>query len=109
MRGATFSSLHLLLDEHAGQQLALVDDIAERAESLGGLAVGDSRHSAEITAVPRPPEGVEEVPAMVSRLLEAHETILGDARDAAARTAELGDYGTQELLVSQVIRGGAAR
>ncbi|GGN88341.1 DNA starvation/stationary phase protection protein [Streptomyces albiflavescens] len=106
MRGATFYPLHLLLDQHAEQQLSLVDDIAERVQSLGGVAVSDPRHAAEITSIPRPPDGVEEVPAMVSRLLEAHETILTEAHDAAARTAELGDDGTQDLLVSQVIRTG---
>ena len=106
MRGATFYQLHLVLDKHAGEQLELVDTIAERVQSLGGVAVGDPRHVAEITSIPRPPDGVEEVPAMLSRLLEAHETILVEAHDAAARTAELGDDGTNDLLVSQVIRTG---
>ncbi|MFF7534466.1 Dps family protein [Streptomyces bobili] len=106
MRGATFYQLHLVLDKHAGEQLELVDTLAERVQTLGGVAVGDPRHVAEITSIPRPPDGVEEVPAMLSRLLEAHETILIEAHDAAARIAELGDDGTNDLLVSQVIRTG---
>ena len=106
MRGATFYQLHLLLDKHADEQLALVDKIAERVQTLGGIAVGDPRHVAEITKVPRPPNGCEEVPAMLSRLLEAHELILSDAHDAAARVAALGDDGTNDLLVSDVIRTG---
>ncbi|MFB6878311.1 Dps family protein [Streptomyces sp. NPDC056323] len=106
MRGATFYQLHLLLDKHAGEQLALVDALAERVQTLGGVAVGDPRHVAEITSVPRPPDGVEEVPAMLSRLLEAHEIILTDAHDAAARAAEHGDDGTNDLLVSQIVRTG---
>src|SRR4029453_821502 len=93
VRGATFYQLHLLLDKHAGEQLTLVDTLAERGQTLGGLAVGDARHVAEITAVPRPPDGAEEVPAMLSRLLEAHEIILAEAHDAAARGAQLGDDG----------------
>ncbi|WP_225630370.1 Dps family protein [Streptomyces solaniscabiei] len=106
LRGATFYQLHLLLDKHAGEQLELVDALAERVQTLGGVAVGDPRHVAEITSIPRPPDGVEEVPAMLSRLLEAHESILNQAHDAASRTAELGDDGTNDLLVSQVIRTG---
>ena len=106
MRGATFYQLHLLLDKHADEQLALVDKIAERVQTLGRVAVGDPRHVAELTKVPRPPDGCEEVPAMLSRLLEAHELILGDAHDAAAHVAELGDDGTNDLLVSDVIRTG---
>lgn len=43
---------------------------------------------------------------MLSRLLEAHETILEDAHDAAARTQELSDDGTNDLMVSEVIRTG---
>lgn len=104
MRGHTFYQLHLLLDKHAGEQLELIDSIAERVQTLGGVAVGDPRHVAEITQVPRPPNGAEEVPAMLSRLLEAHELILTDCHDAAARAAALGDDGTNDLLVSDVIR-----
>jgi starvation-inducible DNA-binding protein len=106
MRGATFYQLHLLLDKHASEQLALIDSIAERVQTLGGVAVGDPRLVAEITCVPRPPDGVEEVPAMLSRLLEAHETILIHAHDDAARAAQAGDDGTNDLLVSGVIRTG---
>src|SRR5262245_15356611 len=106
MRGATFYQLHLLLDKHADEQLGLVDNIAERVQTLGGIAVSDPRHVAEITKVPRPPNGCEEVPAMLSRLLEAHEMILSDAHDAAARVAALGDDGTNDLIVSDVIRTG---
>src|SRR5215813_3725572 len=104
MRGPTFYQLHLLLDKHAGEQIALVDEIAERVQTLGGVAVGDPRHVAEITRIPRAPDGCEEVPAMLSRLLEAHELILIDAHDAAKRTAELGDDGSNDLIVSEVIR-----
>src|SRR5258707_13603847 len=101
-----FNQLHRLLHNHAGERLELLHMIAVRVQTLGGVAVGDPRHVAEITSIPRPPDGVEEVPAMLSRLLEAHEMILADAHDAAARTADMGDDGTNDLLVSDVIRTG---
>jgi starvation-inducible DNA-binding protein len=85
VRGATFYQLHLLLDKHAGVQLTLIDTIAERVQTLGGLAVGDPRHVAEITAVPRPPDGAEEVPAMLSRLLEVHVGARGATGPRGAR------------------------
>ena len=106
MRGPTFYQLHLLLDKHASEQLALIDAIAERVQTLGGVAVGDPRLAAEITRIPRPPDGAEEVPAMLSRLLEAHETILIAAHEDAARANDFGDDGTNDLLVSEVIRTG---
>ncbi|MFF0292610.1 Dps family protein [Kitasatospora sp. NPDC004615] len=106
MRGPTAYQLHLLFDKHAQEQLELIDALAERVQTLGGVAVGDLRHAAEFTSVPRPPDGLEDVRSMLSRLLDAHERVITDARDAANRTAELGDDGTQDLLVSQIIRGG---
>lgn len=109
MRGATFYSLHLMLDKHADDQLLLVDALAERVQSLGGVAVGDPRHVAELTSIPRPPDGVEKVPVMLSRLLDAHERILVDARDAAARLSAEQDEGSNDLLISQVVRTGEAQ
>ncbi|HEY6759925.1 MAG TPA: DNA starvation/stationary phase protection protein [Baekduia sp.] len=104
MRGHTFYPLHLLMDKHAGEQDALVDVLAERVQTLGGIAVGDPRHVAELTTIPRPPDGAEEVPAMLSRLLEAHEAIMIQTRAGAHRTADLGDDGSNDILVSDVLR-----
>ncbi|MCL2584121.1 MAG: DNA starvation/stationary phase protection protein [Streptosporangiales bacterium] len=106
MRGPTFYQVHLLLDKHAGEQLVIIDHLAERVQTLGGIAVGDPRHVAEITQVPRPPDGAEEVPAMITRLLEAHELILAHAHEFAERAAREGDDGTNDLVVSDVIRTG---
>ena len=104
VRGPTFYQLHLLLDKHAEEQLKLIDLMAERVQTLGGVAIGDPRHAAEITTVPRAPDGVEDVPAMLSRLLEAHEIVIEKVRDAIGRTAETGDDGTNDLLMSDVLR-----
>ena len=75
--GPTFYQLHLLFDKHAGEQLELIDELAERVQTLGGIAVGDPRHAAELTTIERPPDGAEEVAAMIHRLLDAHETVIG--------------------------------
>ncbi len=104
VRGATFYQLHLLLDKHAGEQLELIDLMAERVQTLGGVAVADPRHVAELTTVPRPPDGVEEVPAMLSRLLEAHEIVIEGLRDGIKRTAANGDDGTNDMLMGDVLR-----
>jgi starvation-inducible DNA-binding protein len=104
VRGPTFFQLHLLLDKHAEEQLKLIDLLGERVQTLGGVAVGDPRLAAEITTVPRPPDGAEEVPAMLSRLLEAHEIIIEKVRDAITKTAETRDDGTNDLLMSDVLR-----
>jgi starvation-inducible DNA-binding protein len=102
--GGTFYQLHLLFDKHFNEQLELVDAIAERIQLLGGISIAMAPDVAETTMIPRPPRGREESPMQLSRLLEAHETILKEVRTAARLTSEAGDDGTNDLLVSQVMR-----
>ena len=102
--GPTFYQLHLLFDKHYEQQNELVDAIAERIQLLGGVSVAMAHDVAETTLIPRPPKGREEVPVQVSRLLHAHEIVLKEARTMARLAAEAGDDGTNDLLVSDVIR-----
>jgi len=102
--GPTFYQLHLLFDKHAEEQLELIDLIAERIQSLGGIAVGDPRHAAELTTIPRPPDGAEEVPVMISRLLDAHETIIEKVRKGLDATEKNKDFGTNDLLMGDVLR-----
>jgi starvation-inducible DNA-binding protein len=104
VRGHTFYQLHLLLDKHAEEQLKLIDLVAERVQTLGGVAIADPRHVAEVTTIPRPPNGAEQVPAMLSRLLEAHEIVIEKVRDAVTKTAANRDDGTNDLLMSDVLR-----
>ena len=102
--GPTFYQLHLLFDKHYDEQVELVDDIAERIQLLGGLSIAMAPDVAEMTRIERPPRGREEVPVQISRLLEAHELILNLAHEAAKRADQAGDDGTNDLLVSDVIR-----
>ncbi len=102
--GATFYQLHLLFDKHAGEQGELVDAIAERVQTLGGVSVAMAHDVAEMSLIPRPPKGREEAPVQISRLLHAHETVLEEARAMARLASESGDDGTNDLLVSDVIR-----
>jgi starvation-inducible DNA-binding protein len=102
--GPTFYALHLLFDKHFGEQVELVDLLAERIQLLGGLSIAMAPDVAEMTRVERPPRGREEVPVQISRLLEAHELILKFAHEAARRAQAAGDDGTNDLLVSDVIR-----
>src|SRR3954469_24122881 len=102
--GPTFYQLHLLFDKHYEQQAELVDTIAERIQLLGGVGLAMAHDVAETTLIPRPPKGREELPVQISRLLHAHEVVLKEARIMARRAAEGGDDGTNDLIVSDVIR-----
>jgi len=102
--GPTFYQLHLLFDKHYGEQNELVDSIAERIQLLGGVSLAMAADVAETTQIERPPRGREEVPAQLSRLIDAHQIIVQQSRPLARRAAELGDDGTNDLVVSDVLR-----
>ena len=102
--GATFYELHLLFDKHYGEQLELMDALAERVQTLGGVALALSHDVAEESRIARAPRGREHVVDQLRRLVDAHELILGEARPLAREAAERGDDGTNDLIVSQVVR-----
>jgi len=102
--GPTFYQLHLLFDKHFETQVELVDAIAERIQLLGGISLAMAADVAETTQIARPPRGREEVPVQISRLLDAHQVIIRDSRELARRASVLGDDGTNDLAVSQVLR-----
>jgi starvation-inducible DNA-binding protein len=102
--GPTFYQLHMLFDKHYGEQVEIVDTLAERVQLLGGVSIAMAPDVAETTRIVRPPRGREEVPVQISRLLDAHQVIILETRKLARRAMELGDDGTNDLLVSEVLR-----
>jgi starvation-inducible DNA-binding protein len=102
--GPTFYQLHLLFDKHFDEQSELVDTLAERIQLLGGLSIAMAHDVAETTRIERPPKGREEVPVQLSRLLDAHQVIIRDCRELAKRASALGDDGTNDVVVSNVLR-----
>ena len=102
--GPTFYQLHLLFDKHYNEQVEVVDAIAERIQLLGGVSLAMAADIAETTQIERPPRGREEVPVQLSRLLDAHQIIIRDCRTLAKRAQTLGDDGTNDLVVSDVLR-----
>src|ERR1700750_1073515 len=105
--GHTFLPLPHLYNKHYGEQNEAVDAVAKRVQLLGGVSVAMAHDVAETTLIPRAPRGREEAPVQISRLLHAHEIVLKEARTMARRAAEGGDDGTNDLLVSDVIRRNA--
>lgn len=102
--GVTFYQLHLLFDKHYKEQADLVDLLAERVQTLGGISLAMAEDVAEASEIETPPKGREEVPVQLSRLIEAHEIVFKSARRAAKTAQDNGDDGTNDLLVSDIIR-----
>ncbi|XXY46175.1 DNA starvation/stationary phase protection protein [Sorangium sp. So ce269] len=101
--GPTFYQLHLLMDKHFKEQIGLMDKLGERVQTLGGIAIATPHDIADKTKIERPPQGREQVPVQLSRLIEAHTVILNTARDAVKVATRNGDEGTLSLLVCEVI------
>ncbi len=102
--GPTFYQLHLLFDKHFEEQVEMVDTIAERIQLLGGVSIAMGGDVAELTQIPRPPRGKEEVPVQISRLLEAHKIIIKGCLDISEAADKAGDQGTNDLAVSDILR-----
>jgi len=102
--GPTFYQLHLLFDKHFGEQAELVDTVAERVQILGGVSLAMAPDVAETTRIERPPRGREEAPVQISRLLDAHQIIIEHCRTLARRASQLGDDGTNDMVISDVLR-----
>jgi starvation-inducible DNA-binding protein len=102
--GPTFYQLHLLFDKHFGEQVEMADTIGERIQLLGGVTIAMGGDVAEITKIQRPPRGREEVHVQISRLLEAHKIIIQSCLDIAEKASDAGDQGTNDLVVSDILR-----
>ncbi len=102
--GPTFNQLHLMYDEHFTQQVEVVDTIAERIQLLGGISLAMAADIAEETNIPRPPRGREPASVQLSRLIDAHTLIIKECRELADKAGDVGDSGTDDLLVSDVLR-----
>jgi starvation-inducible DNA-binding protein len=102
--GPTFYQLHLLFDKHYGEQAELVDAIAERVQLLGSVSIAMAADVAETARITRPPRGREEVPVQISRLLDAHQVIIFETRKLARRASQIGDDGSNDFLISEVLR-----
>jgi starvation-inducible DNA-binding protein len=102
--GQAFYQLHLLFDKHYQEQAVVVDILVERIQLLGGISIVMAADVAEFTTIDRPPRGPEEAPVQISRLLKAHETIMKSARAGAKVADDNGDPGTNDVLVSDLLR-----
>jgi starvation-inducible DNA-binding protein len=102
--GPNFYELHLLFDKHYGEQVDLMDTLSERVQTLGGVALALAHDVAEESRIARAPRGRETSVAQLERLLDGHEMILEEARVLAREAAQAGDEGTNDILISQLVR-----
>ena len=99
VKGPDFIQLHELYDKVAETVLPFVDEIAERATALGGLATGTVRMAAEATSLDEYPldgTGGQETVRLVADRLAAYGAAVREAIETA--DSELGDMDTADLF-----------
>jgi starvation-inducible DNA-binding protein len=104
VKGTDFIQLHLLYDQVAEGVFPYVDEIAERATSLGGYAQGTARMAAEASTLDEYPldavDGMETVAAVADRLAAYGASV----RAAIDTAGDLGDQDTADLF-TEISRG----
>ena len=93
-----------MFDKHYVEQEQLMDALAERVQTLGGVARALAHEVIGETRLARAPSGVESAVNQLQRLVDAHEFILSEARPLSREAATAGDDGTNDLIVSELIR-----
>ena len=97
VKGPNFIALHELFDRVATELDTHVDDIAERITSLGGVALGTVRLSAENSSLAEYPHEITDGTAHVDALSTALSDFGKNARKNIDATDEIGDKDTADL------------
>ena len=98
IKGPQFAALHPLFETFAVGLAGHNDAIAERAVTLGGRALGTSRHVAKVSGLPEYPQDTQRDMEHVRLLAERIEKYLEGARESRGIGEKLGDTDTVDLL-----------
>jgi starvation-inducible DNA-binding protein len=100
VKGALFASLHPLFETIASAVSEHNDEIAERAVTLGAIALGTARHVAATSRLPDYPQDTARDLDHVRRLAERLERYLVGLRAARSTADEHGDGDTADLVTA---------
>jgi starvation-inducible DNA-binding protein len=98
IKGPNFAALHPLFETFAVALAGYNDEIAERAVTLGGTAIGTVRGVAKSSALPEYPQDVTRDLEHVRLLAERFGKYLEGARNARSVGNELKDDDTVDLF-----------
>ena len=99
--GPMFQTLHLMFETHYNELALAVDLIAERIRALGFPAPGTYKQFVALSAI-KEDDGIPKAEVMISRLVEAHETVARTARAAFSVADEANDQPTCDLLTQRL-------
>jgi starvation-inducible DNA-binding protein len=99
--GPNFRDLHLLFEEHGGQVLASIDELAERALMVDGKPLADPATYLRASLV-TPSEGDLSVKQMLEEAIAAHDKLIEAMHADAEVATKAGDIGTADLFTRLV-------
>ncbi|MBO6813858.1 MAG: DNA starvation/stationary phase protection protein [Rhizobiaceae bacterium] len=99
--GPLFKPIHELTEDHYNDLFAAADVIAERIRALGHLAPENGKFLSKMS----PADSIKDVTVphdMIEDLIENHEQIARDFRDAASKAGDAGDMVTEDMLTERL-------
>ena len=103
VEGAEFNDIHVFLGEAAETLEDGADEIAERAQAIGGVPVAGPTNHAEHATIEFEGEDVHDIRTSLANDMEAYGTIIEGMRDHIQLAANLGDPTTEHLLKENLI------
>lgn len=97
LTGPEFYSLHLLFEKQYEEMAEAIDEIAERIRALGFYVEGSFSGLKRITGI-KEEDKVLSIKEMLFSLIEAHESLISQARKVAELADEQQDFATVDML-----------
>lgn len=96
--GPQFNDLHKFFEEQYTELNVVVDDVAERARSLGGWALGTLQEFVQHARLKEHPGKYPNARDMIANLLADHETLVRQLRADLETAEKQHDMGTNDFL-----------
>ena len=99
VEGPQFNDLHKFFEAQYEALDEFIDDVAERARSLGGRALGTLAEFSQRTRLKEEPKKTPDAKQMLANLLADHESVIRELRaDLQTALDKYGDAGTSDFL-----------
>ena len=99
VRGAHFIAYHEFFEKQYDEIDEVIDEVAERALTLGHRALGSLKEISEKTRLKESPTNLK-AEEMIEALLRNHEAITRFLRKDSQMTSKWGDEGTTDFLIA---------
>ncbi|MEF8785424.1 MAG: DNA starvation/stationary phase protection protein DpsA [Haloarculaceae archaeon] len=98
VEGAEFRDLHIFLGEAAENVEAAADEIAERAQAIGGTPVASMSNLQEHATIEAEDEDVYDIRTSLTNDMDLYGDIIESLRDHVELAENLGDHATAQIL-----------